>query len=108
MENKNVIDKLSSVWALCRNICLCGQHGTAFQRISFMRTNNPNELKQSFSLICDVLHILVGHDISEASSLACLLWIFAQITYSNYNTREGGVSSLIKTEHDIMMLIHIV
>nr|XP_054487224.1 thyroid transcription factor 1-associated protein 26 isoform X1 [Agelaius phoeniceus] len=44
--------------ALCGNACLWDQHGIAFQRINCMRRNYPNELKQSFSLICDVLHIL--------------------------------------------------
>lgn len=67
VENKNIIDKLSSVWAFCRNICLCGQHGAAFQRISFMRRNHPNDV------ICDVLHILVGHDISEAKLVSLLV-----------------------------------
>lgn len=62
-----MIHKLSSVQAFCRNACLCDQHGAAFQRISFMRRNYPSELEQSFGLICDVLHILVGHDISEVS-----------------------------------------
>lgn len=37
------------------------------------------ELKQSFSLVCDVLHILVGHEMSEVSCLSGL-WMFAQIT----------------------------
>ncbi|XP_038010220.1 thyroid transcription factor 1-associated protein 26 isoform X1 [Motacilla alba alba] len=64
--------------AFCRSACLCDQHGAAFQRMNFMRTNYPNELKQSFSLICDVLHILVGLDISEVS-WSFGLWMFAQI-----------------------------
>lgn len=79
VENKNMIHKLPSVQAFCRNACLCDQHGTAFQRINFMRRNYPNELKQSFSPICDVWHILVRHDKSEGSCLSDL-WMFAQIT----------------------------
>lgn len=74
-----MIHILSSAQAFCGNACLCDQHGIAFQRINCMRKNYPNELKQSFSLVCDVLHILVGHDMSEVSCLSGL-WMCGQIT----------------------------